>query len=181
VVSLEAGAVDWLTGVPGQDAQRLQSDPTYQVMLTGSGGTFYYLGFDVSVPSLSDKRVRQAMGYALNRQRLVDTALFGFGRPASIPWPQHSLAYDAGLDQTFTFHPTRARQMLDAIARDPNAVVPLIIPNGVQVGVRMAEIVQADLANVGVHVTVQRFDQASSRHACKKESWVGRGSSAWGS
>src|SRR5262249_22003832 len=95
VVMLEAGGVDWLSGVPGQDARRLQDDPAYQVLQTAGGGTFYYLGLDVTAPLLADKRVRQALAYALNRQRLVDTALFGFGRPASIPWPQQSLAYDA--------------------------------------------------------------------------------------
>jgi peptide/nickel transport system substrate-binding protein len=156
IVSLEAGALDWLTGVQGVDALRLQSDPGYQVMLTGGNGNFYYLGFDVTVPAFSNKLVRQAFGYALNRQRLVDTALFGFGRPASIPWHQQSLAYDANLDQTFSYDPARARQMLTAAGWDSSAVVPLIFPSGVQVTDQMAEIVQADLASVGVQVELQR-------------------------
>jgi len=159
VVSLEAGAVDWLTGVPGTDAQRLQSDSGYQVMLTGSGGTFYYLGFDISVPALSNKLVRQAIGYALNRRRLVDTTLFGFGRPASIPWPEYSLAYDENLDQTFTYDPARARQMLAGAGWDTSTVVPLVVPNRVQISRQMAEIVQADLANVGVQVELRSMDQ----------------------
>src|SRR5262249_4760723 len=100
VVTLEAGGLDWLSGVQGPDARRLQADAAYQVLLTGSGGTFYYLGLDVTAPPLADKRVRQAFAYAVNRQRLVDIALFGFGRPASTPWPQQSPAYDAILDQT---------------------------------------------------------------------------------
>jgi ABC-type transport system substrate-binding protein len=38
VVTLEGSGVDWLIGVPGQDALRLQADPAYQVLPTGSGG-----------------------------------------------------------------------------------------------------------------------------------------------
>jgi peptide/nickel transport system substrate-binding protein len=159
VVTLEAGGVDWLIGVTGQDAQRLQADAAYQVLLTGSGGTFYYLGLDVTASPLADKRVRQAFGYALNRQRLVDTGLLGFGRPASIPWPQDSLAYDAILDQTYTYDPARARQLLAAAGWDTGTVIPLSIPNGVSVSTQMAQIVQADLANVGVQVAVQTLSQ----------------------
>jgi peptide/nickel transport system substrate-binding protein len=159
LVTLEAGGVDWLRGVPGQDARRLQADAAYQVLLTGVGGTFYYVGLDVNAPPLADRRVRQAFGYALNRQRLVDTALFGLGRPASIPWPEQSLAYDAALDQTYTYDPARARQLLDAAAWEPGTVVPLSVPNGVAVSVQMAEILQADLAGIGVQLAVQKLNQ----------------------
>src|SRR4051812_11254675 len=46
LVALESGKVYWMAGVPGRDARRLQSDPNYQVMLTASGGEFYYVGLD---------------------------------------------------------------------------------------------------------------------------------------
>ncbi len=158
VAALEAGGIDWLSGVPGQDARRLQSDPGYQVLLTASGGTFYYLGMNVQAPALADKRVRQALAYAMNRQRLVDIALSGFGRPASIPWPQQSQAYDATLDQTYTYDPSHARQLLDAVGWDANIVVPISVPNGIATTGQMAQIVQADLANVGVQAAVQTLD-----------------------
>ncbi len=90
---------------------------------------------------------------------MVDIALFGFGRPASIPWPQQSLAYDVALDQTYTYDPARARQLLEAAGWDASTVVPLSIPNGLDVSLQMAQIVQADLANVGVQVAVQTLNQ----------------------
>jgi peptide/nickel transport system substrate-binding protein len=155
VATLEAGAVDWLSGVPGQDAKRLQSDPNYQLLLTASGGNFYYLGMNLQAPALADKRVRQAFAYAMNRQRLVDIALFGFGRPTSLPWPRQSEAYDASLDQTYTYDPARARQLLGAASWDANTVVPISVPSGIATTDQMAQIVQADLANVGVQAVVQ--------------------------
>jgi peptide/nickel transport system substrate-binding protein len=45
--------------------------------------------------------------------------------------------------------------MLTAAGWDSSAVVPLIVPSGVQVTDQMAEIVQADLASVGVQVQLQ--------------------------
>jgi peptide/nickel transport system substrate-binding protein len=159
LVTLEAGGLDWLSGVSGQDAKRLQADPAYQVLSTGSGGTFYYLGLDVQAPALADKRVRQAFAYAINRQRLVDIALSGFGRPASIPWPQQSLAYDATLDQTYTYDPAHAQQLLNAAGWDPGTVLPINVPTGLQVHSQLAQIIQADLANVGVQAAVHTLDQ----------------------
>ncbi len=158
VVNLEAGAVDWMVGVPGQDAQRLQKDPTYKVLLNGNGSSFFYLGLDVSAPALADKRVRQAMGYALDRQRLVDTALFGFGRPASILWPRQSLAYDATQDQTYTYNLDKARQLLAAANWDPNTTISLTLSNAFPPTHSMAEIYQQDLARIGVKTAIQSLD-----------------------
>jgi peptide/nickel transport system substrate-binding protein len=158
-VTLEAGGVDWLSGVSGLDAQSLQTNTAYQVLRTGGGGTFYYLGLNVQAPALADKRVRQALGYALDRQRLVDIALAGFGRPASIPWPQQSLAYDATLDQTYTYDPGHARQLLNAAGWDADTVLPINIPNGIDVTNQLAQIIQANLADVGVQAVVQTLSQ----------------------
>jgi peptide/nickel transport system substrate-binding protein len=158
VVALESGSVEWMSGVPGPAARRLQDDPTYQVMLTANGGTYFYVGMDLTVPALADKRVRQALSYALNRQRMVDTALSGFGRPASILWPRQSAAYDPTQDQTYTFDLTKARQLLDAASWDSNTIVPLYLGNLIALNVPMAEIYQADLASIGVKLDVQRVE-----------------------
>ena len=158
LVGLESGSVDWMSGVPAADALRLQSDPTYQVMLTSNGGTFYYVGMDVTVPALADARVRQAFSFALNRPRMVNTGLSSFGRPASIPWPRQSLGYDAGQDQTYTYDLARARQLLEAAGWDTATPVQLALWSQLQITQRMAEIYQADLATIGVTVNVQKLE-----------------------
>jgi peptide/nickel transport system substrate-binding protein len=160
LVALEAGNVDWMAGVPSRDARRLQDDPKYRVMLTASGGEIYCVGLDLTVPTFADRRVRQALGYALNRPRMVDTALFGFGRPASIPWPQQSLAYDAAQDQTYTFDLAKARQLLESAGWQTGTSIPLSIVNTTAAARMMAEIFQADLATIGVNLTLQELAAA---------------------
>jgi peptide/nickel transport system substrate-binding protein len=160
VVALEAGSVDWVSGVPGLDARRLQSDPTYQVMLTATGGTFYYLGLDVAQPALADQRVRQALSFALNRQRMVDTALAGYGRPASVPWPQASAWYDAAQDATYSFDLNRARQLLQSagLGATSLAALTLALPSSSPLTSAMAAIYQADLASLGITLTIQQLE-----------------------
>jgi peptide/nickel transport system substrate-binding protein len=155
---LESGYLDWMSGVPGQDARRLQGDATYNVMLTASGGTFYYLGMDLAMPELADPRVRQAFSHALNRERIVDTALSGFGRATSIAWPRHSPGYDAALDRAYTFDLGKARQLLDAANWDTTTTVPLVVSRLLGLNTQMAQIFQADLATIGVKLAVQEID-----------------------
>jgi peptide/nickel transport system substrate-binding protein len=155
LVAFEAGAVDWMIGISGQDAVRLRSNPVYQVLLTGGGGNYYYVGIDTSVPALADKRVRQAFSYALNRARIVESALAGLARPACTVWPPQSLAYDAAQDQTYAYDPGKARQLLDTAGWDPTVAVPIRVASELQVTVAMAQIFQADLASIGVNAVVQ--------------------------
>jgi peptide/nickel transport system substrate-binding protein len=160
LVALESGAIDWMSGVPAPDARRLQTDPNYQVMLTASGGTFHYLGLDLTSPLFADPRVHQAFNYALNRPRMVDTALAGFGRPACIVWPRQSPAYDAAQDATYSFDLAEAGQLLAAAGWDPDAEVPLALASLLRFSVPMAQIYQADLATVGVKLAIQEQSNA---------------------
>ncbi len=160
LAALQTASIDWISGVAGQDARRLQNDPAYQVILTNTGGTFYYVGLDLTVPALADQRVRQAFNFALNRSEMVETALYGFGREAAILWPRHSPAYDATQDQSYAFDLGRARQLLAAAGWDANTTVPLMLARLIAANVPMAQIYQADLARIGVKLDIQVLDDA---------------------
>jgi peptide/nickel transport system substrate-binding protein len=160
VVALEANALDWLTGVPGQDARRLRNDSAYRVLLNGNGGVYYFVGFDVSHPDLADRRVRQAFGFALNRPRIVEVALNGFGRPTCVAWPPQSLGYDATQDQTYVYDLERARALLRDAGWDSTHVVPLLVPDFVPLARRVADILQSDLERIGMQVSVQLLSGA---------------------
>jgi peptide/nickel transport system substrate-binding protein len=158
LLALQTANVEWVSGVDGQQARSLQSNPAYRVIPTMTGGTFYYVGFDVTVPSLADKRVRQAFNYALNRQAIVDTALNGFGRAASTLWPRQSLGYDAALDQAYPYDLDKARELLTAAGWDPSTTVTMALPGFLPVSALMAQIYQADLARIGVTLTLRQLE-----------------------
>ena len=158
LLALESGAVDWLSGCRAQTRAVSRLTRRTRSCLPGvvARSTTWAWMCSCRRSQINACGRRSA---TLNRQRMVDIALSGYGRPASIVWPQQSLAYDATLDQTYTYDPARARQLLDAAGWDANTVVPLSVPNGAAVSLRMAEIVQADLANIGVQVAVQTLNQ----------------------
>lgn len=158
LVNLESGGVDWMAGVEAQDARRLEKDRKFQILLTEAGGSFWYVGLDVKVPALADKRVRQAFAYALDRKRMVESVLFGFGRPASILWPRHSPAYDKAQDETYSYDLQKARQLLQAAGWDPNTTVSYTLSNSYPPTHPMTEVYQQDLAGIGVKVAIQKFE-----------------------
>jgi peptide/nickel transport system substrate-binding protein len=159
MTQLETGALDIVKTPPIQDFARLKKDPNYQALLEPEG-RFYYLGANTSVPPLDNKLVRQALFYTLNRQRFVDTVSLGFGTPQAIPWPSFSPAYEAAKANSYGFDLDKAKSLLNAAGvttLDLDFYPVSLYPELKQ----FAEIQQADLATIGVHVNIKSIDLAA--------------------
>ncbi|HET7769119.1 MAG TPA: ABC transporter substrate-binding protein, partial [Chloroflexota bacterium] len=92
VVQLEAGQQDLILNPSAQDFARLRSNPQFQAVALEAAGSPYYVAADVTVPPLDKKQVRQAISWALNRDRFVQTVLSGAGRATNLPWSKGSPA-----------------------------------------------------------------------------------------
>lgn len=91
---------------------------------TSPGLDFFYVGFNVQDPALRDKRVRHAIGYAIDRRAIIEYMRRGLARPASGLLTSLSWAYEPDVFQ-FTHDPARARQLLDEAGyRDPDGDGP---------------------------------------------------------
>jgi peptide/nickel transport system substrate-binding protein len=95
IAQLESGAIDaiYLPSLTG--FARFKQDPNYQAIAHGGTGAYYLNGFNMTKTPFGDKRVRQAFSWATDRQRYADLVLKGVHKPASLPWPTASIAYDA--------------------------------------------------------------------------------------
>ena len=87
MVRFEAGALDFVNYPQTSDALRLDKDPKYQVLPAYDLGFDYAIWINVAAPPFDKKEVRQAMNYALDRQRFVDTTLGGLVGPADATCP----------------------------------------------------------------------------------------------
>ena len=68
---------------------------------------------------LNDKRFRQALSLAINRQRIIDGVYSGIGIPSQLEPGPESPYFSTGLRNAYTvFDPQRAREMLDALGLD---------------------------------------------------------------
>ncbi|KYH30886.1 oligopeptide-binding protein AppA precursor [Clostridium tepidiprofundi DSM 19306] len=71
-----------------------------------------YIGWNLRNPMFSDKRVRQALMYGLNRQGFIDTYFKGYAQTCNVPISQVSWAYTDKVNP-YKYNPEKAKQLLD--------------------------------------------------------------------
>lgn len=153
--ALEKGDVHVLHGPPLTEVDRLRDDHRFEVVEFPQASTFY-LGLDWHRSDLSfdDLRVRRAVSLALDRQALVDGSLSGRGSPVWGPVPPGDLFYDPDVDRDGGQDLARAAELL----REARGGEPITCECVVQDDAafrRLAPIVQAQLARIGVHLEVR--------------------------
>ncbi len=159
-VQLEAGAIDAMTLPLRQDFIRLRSNPGYQALTHPNGGTWYLVGINTGVPPFDNKLVRQAMNYAIDRNRFVESVLLGIGSPQDLPWADSSPGAEPAKNQQYTFDLDKARTLLSQAGVSSLTTDLLPVP-GQPEGGPFAEIYQADLAKIGVTVNIVNMDIAA--------------------
>ncbi|MCS7231016.1 MAG: peptide-binding protein [Elusimicrobiota bacterium] len=73
--------------------------------------SYTYLGFNLKHPLFSEKKVRQAIAHAINKQEIISGVLLGKGRPATGPFPPQSWAYNEDVVD-FEYNPQKSKQLL---------------------------------------------------------------------
>ena len=75
------------------------------------GFKYIYLGYNLKNPLFTDKRVRQAISYAINKEEIISGVLLGLGKPATGPYKPGTWAYNGNV-KIYNYNPQKARQLL---------------------------------------------------------------------
>jgi len=160
IVALEATGIDAADKPPTRDELRLRGDSNFQLVANDMSAAYYCMSMNTSVPPLDNKLVRQALSYATDRKRMVDTALPGLGQPKFLPWPSHSPAYEADKDAAYPFDLDKARDLLQQ-AGISNAELELLYSAQFAEYPTMAQIYQSDLAKLGIALKLRPIDNGA--------------------
>ena len=160
VAQLEGGAVDLIKAPPLRDAARLKADTQYKVVTHPASAQHFQQGVNTLVPPLDNKKVRQALNYALDRKRFSDTALLGTGQPIALPWLPSSPAYDAQKRNAFAFDLDKAKSLLNE-AGVSNLSFEFLPLGDYPELTQMAQIYQNDLAKIGVTISIKNLESAA--------------------
>lgn len=158
LAALRSGQVDVATGLAYRDVQTLGSTAGYKAVTLEGAELQTYVGTNVTAPGLSDVRVRQAIAYAVDRQRIVDEVLRGSGYPVNLPWPRYSLAWDEAKNATYGRDVARAKALVAEVGAVPS--IPYNFPANDPVHQATAQIVQANLAEAGITATLEPLEPA---------------------
>ncbi|WP_312978996.1 ABC transporter substrate-binding protein SapA [Atlantibacter sp.] len=162
---LLTGECDVLAWPAASQLSILRDDPRLRLTLR-PGMNIAYLGFNTNKAPLNNPAVRHALALAINNQRLMQSIYYGTAETAASILPRASWAYDNDAKIT-EYDPARAKAQLEALGVQ-NLTLQLWVPTSSQAWnpspLKTAELIQADLAQVGVTVVIVpvegRFQEA---------------------
>lgn len=106
------------------DAQGFAKDPAYSVLT--SGGTQYPLGVDVTQKPFDDVRVRQAIQYAIDRERINQQVFGGAATVSDLFWKPGVAGVNRDKEKHYSYNPEKAKQLLQE-AGAVGASIPITV------------------------------------------------------
>jgi peptide/nickel transport system substrate-binding protein len=157
---LEAGALD-IARLPNLiDFNRLKPDTKYQALLNPLTGAHYEAGFNLTMPPFDNKKLRQALSYAVDKKRFVDTILGGVGAAESLPWLAASPGYEPAKQNFYAFDLDKAKALLTESGVTNLEFDYMANPVNDQT-TGFGQIYQSDLAKIGVKMNIKNYDGAT--------------------
>ncbi|MEV0384879.1 ABC transporter substrate-binding protein [Nonomuraea sp. NPDC050643] len=146
VAAIRSGRVHYGVGMAALDARTLSQQPGFE--LVTSGGAAIALGFDVTKPPFDNKAVRQAVHYAIDRERIKQQVEGGQADATNLPWRTSTIGYDAAQAKQYTFQADKAKQLL-AEAGVKNTSFDMVTLNTPE-ATGVFQIVKNNLAAIGL-------------------------------
>ncbi len=164
LLALKRGDIQILGDVSIQLVPALRADPNIEIV-TQPGLVVSGVGLPNDVAPFTDKRVRQALNYAVDRDA-IDKALFqGLAAPMTSPLPESQWGFDKTL-KGYGYDPERAKKLLaEAGVKLPLKVEFLTYnsPRGYNsAGPDLATAIQGYLTKIGVETDLRKVDMGAN-------------------
>ncbi len=130
------------------------------------GFGFTYLGYNLNFHLFKEKKVRQALTYAINKQEIIDGILLGLGSICTGPFPKQSWAYNPNV-RRYEYNPNKAKKLLEEcgwkdtdadglLDRDGNNFEFTLMTNqGNKKRELSATMIQSNLKKIGIKVNIR--------------------------
>lgn len=182
LTQLRKGEVDFAEDIRPSDAKQLSAQKNLK-LASVKGRQYDYVGWNnidgkyfsetkkiKPHKFFGDKKVRQALSYAINRKEILDQYLLGFGSLCNSPISEIFInEYDSSLEG-FEYNPDRAKELLKEagwIDKDKNGILDkdkmefsftLNIPSGNPLREYAATVIKNNLKQVGIDVKVEKLE-----------------------
>jgi peptide/nickel transport system substrate-binding protein len=160
LVALKTGDIDLTMDVPPDSLDDLRRDPNVVVAESNSSAVWYVM-LNTRHPILKDRRVRQALNHAVNKDAIIRDILRGTAIVSRGPM---SPVYGAFYEENTARYPhdlDKARALLKEAGHQNGFELTFLVPesgSGMQSPVEMATVIQANLAQIGVRAKIQTME-----------------------
>ena len=158
MIMLETGEIDLARDLLPLDFKKISEDTKFTTVEVETPSNMF-LGFDLRNELLADKRVRQAIAYAINNEDLVKTVFNGSASVATSPVPKITTGHNEN-SNNYPQDIEKAKQLL-AEAGYPNGFnIELFVSEDNQ-RIDMAVIIQDNLKKIGINAEIKTFQWAA--------------------
>jgi len=155
MATLLTGDVDF-TFVPNETISQFKLGSQFKVIEgTTNGETI--LSTNNKNPALSKLKVRQAIAHAINRQEIIDGAMFGYGTPIGSHFAPHNPDY-VDLTNTYPYDPEKSKALLAEAGYKDGLALTLKLPPVDDYARKGGQIVAAQLEKAGFKITIENVD-----------------------
>ena len=166
--NLLAGAADFAFGVNPADVKTLQAKGVK--IIAGSHPGLQMISLNLDSPLVADISVRKAMAYAIDKQAIIDKVLYGYADISTTLVIPSSPGFDKSI-QGYGYDPAKAKQLLTAagytagsdgiMVKDGKPLQLTLITQNQPTWLLICQILQQELKQVGIGVTIQQTDWAT--------------------
>lgn len=171
LAALEAGDIDYMGSIPVDSIEMIKAAHSNRLdFVTLKQNGYWYIGMKQDHPYFSDKNLRQALAYGLDRATMIDSLFLGYGTVMNADKPPISWAYNPNLF-SYPYDKAKAVELLEAAgwttvgsdgvrrnAAGERLSFELISASGDQTRTNMLEIIKNQWKEIGVEARIELYE-----------------------
>ncbi|KUO72131.1 MAG: hypothetical protein APF77_00920 [Clostridia bacterium BRH_c25] len=157
-IALEKGEIDVLYDPDSADTQSLKDNENI-AYYEGASVYYYHILFNTEKGKFSDKKLRQAVSYAIDREALILGGLDGYGVPVECPMPPTVFGYQKDFKNN-PYDPAKAKQLM-AEAGYPDGFTVKLKCNQSSIYTKPTEVLQEQLRQIGINSEIELMERST--------------------
>ena len=152
LTALRTGEIHWTDNVPPQDIEGLEGDDEVELAVSPSVD-YWYMALNLTESPWDNVDARRGVAFALDRDSIAEAAHFGAATVNQTAIPEDSFWYHD--HQPYSYDTEQARELLDSAGVEEGQSLGLMVTSEFPETVAAAQVIQANLAEVGIEVDIQ--------------------------
>ena len=154
MIALETGDIDIAYDIEGSDKENIIANPDL-LLVEKNSPRVEFLVFNMGSkgnPLWKDKRIRQAVDYAIDRDGIIKSVLFGSGSRANSLLHGSVIGHNPNIPIQ-EYNVAKAKSLLQEVSIPKDAKVTIWASESIRS--KIAEIIQANLEEIGIPTTIE--------------------------
>jgi peptide/nickel transport system substrate-binding protein len=155
ILKLQAGEIDASVNIPYAQIDQLDAQDSIDVLVEPLF-RFDGIWMNHAKKPLDDRKVRQALNYATDKESIVKNVLFGKAEVANHMMPK--MKYWRDDVEPYPYDPEKAKALIADSSVPDGFTLPLVVPTGDSIIAQVAQIVKESWNQIGANVQIQNLD-----------------------